>query len=238
MKQTITSILLLALCLSANAKIDRQAVITRNNPKVNSVDSLSSLTVGNGGFAFTADATGLQTFPEHYKNGVPLGTMSDWGWHSFPNTENYRAEEAFDQKMYSIEKFQDERRKAAANYLRANPHRLHLGTIGFDIPSPQSVTDTKQELQLWTGLLKSSFAWRNKQYQVETACDPIRDLIAARIKEPERLSPSCSASPILLAAIRMMPATGTPTISIPRRLSRLKDSRYCSNAHSMRPPIM
>ena len=189
MKQTITSILLLALCLSANAKIDRQAVITRNNPKVNSIDSLSSLTVGNGGFAFTADATGLQTFPEHYKNGVPLGTMSDWGWHSFPNTENYRAEEAFDQKMYSIEKFQDERRKAAANYLRANPHRLHLGTIGFDIPSPQSVTDTKQELQLWTGLLKSSFAWRDKHYQVETACDPIRDLIAARIQGAGKIVP-------------------------------------------------
>ena len=24
-----------------------------------------------------------------YENGIPLGTHSDWGWHSFPNPENY-----------------------------------------------------------------------------------------------------------------------------------------------------
>ena len=189
MKQTIITFLLFVLCLPANAKIDRQAVINRNNPKVNSIDSLSSLTVGNGGFAFTADATGLQTFPEVYSNGVPLGTMSDWGWHSFPNTQNYRAEEAFDQKMYSIEKFQDERRKAAANYLRANPHRLHLGTIGFDIHSPEAIMDARQELQLWKGWLQSDFSWKGKNYQVETACDPIRDLVAVRIQGSGKVIP-------------------------------------------------
>ena len=44
--------------------IDRKQVVTRNNPHVTRVDPLSSLTVGNGHFAFTVDATGLQTFPE------------------------------------------------------------------------------------------------------------------------------------------------------------------------------
>jgi hypothetical protein len=33
-------------------------------------------------------------FPMHIANGVPLGTESVWGWHSFPNTENLRIEEA------------------------------------------------------------------------------------------------------------------------------------------------
>jgi hypothetical protein len=33
------------------------------------------------------DATGLQTFADD------LGTFSDWGWHTFPNPENYREEE-------------------------------------------------------------------------------------------------------------------------------------------------
>ena len=46
-------------------------------------DSLSSLSVGNGNFAFTVDVTGLQTFPQAYANGVALGTQSTWGWHSF-----------------------------------------------------------------------------------------------------------------------------------------------------------
>ena len=62
-------------------KIDRYAVVTRNNPHVTQIDPLASLTVGNGHFAMTVDATGLQTFPEAYAQGVCLGTMSDWGWH-------------------------------------------------------------------------------------------------------------------------------------------------------------
>jgi hypothetical protein len=56
-------------------------------------DTLGSLTIGNGGFAYTVDFTGLQTFPDLYKNGIPLGTQSDWGWHSFPNENNYHIEE-------------------------------------------------------------------------------------------------------------------------------------------------
>ena len=73
----------------ATEKIDRHKVVSRHNPRVTQLDSLSSLTVGNGRFAFTVDATGLQTFPGTYSNGVPLATMSEWGWHSFPNIEGY-----------------------------------------------------------------------------------------------------------------------------------------------------
>ena len=65
------------------APIDREALVARNNPQVSSFDSLASLSVGNGEFAFTVDATGLQTFPAMYSKGVPLGTQSQWGWHSW-----------------------------------------------------------------------------------------------------------------------------------------------------------
>ena len=40
------------------------------------------------------DITGLQTFPEFYDSGTPLDTLSEWGWHSFPNPENFRMEDA------------------------------------------------------------------------------------------------------------------------------------------------
>ena len=88
MKHTIYALTMFALaaCTSPKEKaIDRHALVTRNNPEVTAMDSLSSLSVGNGEFAYTVDATGLQTFPEVYKNGVPLGTQSQWGWHSFGN---------------------------------------------------------------------------------------------------------------------------------------------------------
>jgi len=46
-------------------------------------------------------ATGLQTFPEFYENGIPLGTQSQWGWHSFPNPDNYTIENVT--KYYTAE---------------------------------------------------------------------------------------------------------------------------------------
>ena len=68
-------------------KIDRFALVERNNPHITSIDTLASLSVGNGRFAFTADVTGLQTFQTLYSKGVPLGTQSQWGWHSFDNPQ-------------------------------------------------------------------------------------------------------------------------------------------------------
>ena len=84
----LAAMLLVTAC--ADTAIDRHALVMRNNPHVTKIDSLHSLTVGNGRFAFPADATGLQTFPEYYKEGLSLGTYSEWGWHSFPNKEDYK----------------------------------------------------------------------------------------------------------------------------------------------------
>ena len=76
--------------LEQATRIDRHSLVSRNNPVVNSMDTLSSLSVGNGELAYTVDATGLQSFPEYYAGGICLGTQSQWGWHSFPNTEGYK----------------------------------------------------------------------------------------------------------------------------------------------------
>ena len=191
MKRTVLCFLCSLLALFAQGQIDRHAVIRRNNPVVERLDRLSSLTVGNGGFAFTVDATGLQTFPEYYESGVPLGTMSDWGWHSFPNTENYRAEEALKeydfghhsgvQGTYSVENRGDERSRAAANYLRANPHRLHLGCIGFDIPLADTarVEPKGQSIELWEGHMLSTFGYGGKGYVTFTWVHPDRDIVYA-----------------------------------------------------------
>jgi beta-xylosidase len=59
--------------------IDRKALVARHNPVIRKVDYTAPLTVGNGGFAFTVDVTGLQTFGEqYYQNGIPLETLARW----------------------------------------------------------------------------------------------------------------------------------------------------------------
>ena len=158
-----------------------------------SVDTLASLSVGNGGFAFTTDVTGLQTFPEHYRNGVPLGTQSEWGWHSFDNPEQYRIEESY--QMYDFGHGHRElyatqpktgRSKGAADWYRSNPHRLHLGCIGLEIEGlkPSDIKKPHETLDMWTGKIHSSFKIKNTPYSVTTVCHPTLDLIGSQIKGP------------------------------------------------------
>lgn len=183
-------------CSSNDGKIDRYSLVTRNNPHITSVDTLASLTVGNGGFAFTADITGLQTFPETYSNGVPLGTMSDWGWHSYPNTENYKFEETLKEydfgrgrkELYSVQFKEDGRNKEASNYYRINPHRLHLGALGFHNLDINSIGDIDQTLDMWNGVINSKFTSDGKMIEVKTSVDPNLDLVAAKISDEGRHS--------------------------------------------------
>jgi len=175
--------------------IDRENLVKRNNPHVAVVDSLSSLSVGNGEFAFTVDATGLQTFPENYKNGVSLGTQSQWGWHSFYNPNNYKHEETLKNynfrgwnEPYSIQLNEDGRQKEAANWFRANPHRLHLGIVGFELTHlsgakvlPSDIKNINQKLNLWDGNILSNFSLDGRLVNVTTVCHPYKDMIGAKV---------------------------------------------------------
>src|ERR1043165_7759343 len=67
------------------APIDRQALVMRHSPTITGIDASAPFMVGNGNIGFTADITGLQTFPAQYSPLVPLLIDSQWGWHSFPN---------------------------------------------------------------------------------------------------------------------------------------------------------
>lgn len=171
--------------------IDRQNVVKRNNPHVVTMDSLNSLTIGNGGFAMTVDGTGLQSFPKSYSKGVPLGTMSDWGWHSFGNPEKFKEEESWRyynfgrgrKEPYAIQIKDDVRKKAAGNWFRVNPHRLHLGTLGFSLgKDPSLVKNVNQTLDMWNGCIRSHFSYRGKNYDVETVCDPTLDMVATHVQ--------------------------------------------------------
>ena len=183
------------------ASIDREAVLFRNNPLITEADPLASLTVGNGHFATTVDVTGMQSYVEDYKNGIPLNAMSDWGWHSFPNKDNLTPEESeksFDfghghKEVYAVEykKAEDGRHKMATEYFRVNPHRLNLGAVGLELKDAngrrvplKDITDIHQQLDLWQGEITSSYKVYDQQVNVTTAGLPDRDAVAYRISTP------------------------------------------------------
>lgn len=174
------------------SSIDRVALVERNSPVVTAFDSLSSFSVGNGEFAYTVDVTGLQTFPEKYKKGIPLGTQSQWGWHRFANPEHLTSKETLKEydfgrgkKEFYATQFKEEgRQQDASNWFRVNPHRLHLGIVGFDVKEGtdiSQVTDIHQTLRLWDGKIESRFKLNGQAYQVETVSHPTDDMIAVHI---------------------------------------------------------
>lgn len=193
----VVSLIFSVLAVSCSHGIDRYALVTRNNPHVEGLDPLWSLNLGNGEFAANFDATGLQTFPEIYKDGLSLGTYSEWAWHSFPNTEGYSEDQSLvdyplpghPHGIYSVQKTPDmpQRDRDAAEWFRANPHRLHLGNVGFEGMSPVDISDVDQTLDMWDGILRSSFLYNGKAVKVETVCGGEDDVIAARIESDAAL---------------------------------------------------
>jgi hypothetical protein len=158
-------------------------------------DPRSPLSLGNGEFAFTADITGLQTFPGHYRNAVPLCTMSQWGWHSAPlNGLDPGALRltGYDAHGRSVPYATSaEGQTELYNWLRQNPHRIHLGQIGLRIVvehgrevQVSDITRIEQKLDLWSGLLTSRFSVAGKPVIVQTAVHPSLDLLAVLIESP------------------------------------------------------
>ena len=180
------------------APIDRHALVTRHDVVLTNFDANNPLSVGNGEFCFTVDATGLQTFPEAFENTTPLGTLSDWGWHTIPNTNGW------DIDKFQFKEYKDLNGRKVPyadvphnlqtpeiKWLRANPHRLHLGQIGFvlkhadgSLATTNDLTDISQRLDLWNGEIISHFKFDGVPVEVETVCDPNLDAIAVRVQSP------------------------------------------------------
>jgi hypothetical protein len=187
---------------SPGGRIDRAALVRRHCPVLTCADVRSPLQVGNGEFAFTADITGLQTFPADYLNGMPLGTLSNWAWHSFPNPQHYHIGEImrpFDshgRKVSYADAWEGSgssgatpRIKKAVQWLRQNPHRIDLGRIGLilrkasgDQASLNDITGIHQRLDLLSGRIESQFKFENQPVQVTTLCHPRHSILAVRVR--------------------------------------------------------
>jgi hypothetical protein len=193
----LAAAVLLAATTGSTGPIGRQALVVRHQPVLRSFDTSSPLSVGNGELAFTADATGLQTFAEAYDETIPLGTLSQWGWHSGPNPHGWTIDrfrftefEANGRKVGYAD-IPGDRKTPEIEWLRANPHRLHLGRIGFRLTrrdgreaTREDLTDVEQVLDLWNGALRSRFRFEGESVEVETLCHPHLDLVAVRVVSP------------------------------------------------------
>lgn len=191
-------ILLLCAVTAGAAPIDRHALVTRHDVVLTNFDTGNPLTVGNGEFAFTVDATGLQTFPEAFANTTPLGTLSDWGWHTFPNSNGWDIDKFvfkeypnLNGRLVPYADVPHNQQTPEIKWLRANPHRLDLGQIGFvlkhadgSLATTNDLTDIRQKLDLWNGEIISHFKFDGEPVDVETVCAPDSDAVAVHVVSP------------------------------------------------------
>lgn len=179
-------------CTTQPAPIDRYDWVNRHNILIEKVDPLSPLTVGNGDFAFTADITGMQSFDTlYYHQGIALETLSSWAWHSFPNTENLRLEDAMQESDFHGRKiaYASLEKSPAGEYFRKNPHPIALGQISlvnndgtpFDL---SALGNIHQTLNLWEGLMTSSYTINGQPVTIETVSHPELSMVAFKIKSP------------------------------------------------------
>lgn len=147
--------------------------------------------VGNGNFAFGADATGLQTFQ-------PFATLSSWAWKndSYPDgttyddIENYHGTSWLDHGR-PVEYDFGGQPSEIEKWLTANPNRVNLGRIGLafldDAGAPAAnVSETDlaslhQELDLWTGVMQSDFEYAGLPVRVTTSCADRSDTVVVTI---------------------------------------------------------
>jgi hypothetical protein len=181
--------------LLATVPIDRQALVTRHDPTLHNVDYAAPLTVGNGGFAFTVDVTGLQTFESaYYREGVPLETLARWAWVSDDNPRRFTladAEAPYALPDGRVQPFPTRTDVPAADWLRQNPHDHPLGQMALEWTKddgtpfvPDDVRALTQVLDLWRGVITSRYELGGTPVEVTTAVDPASDTIALRVESP------------------------------------------------------
>lgn len=185
--------LIIFFIFSCNSnQINREKLVSKFNVNLQVIDTLNSLSIGNGRSAITVDITGLQTFSEKYKKGMSLGHLSEWGWHSFPITENYTIETALvdldwhGKKIPYARQFpKGDERNIASNYIRQNPHRIHLGSIRWKLDGKpieiNSIQNIDQNLNLWEGKITSNFELEGEKIEVITTYSQEKDQVFVRV---------------------------------------------------------
>ncbi|KPM36168.1 hypothetical protein AK830_g10392 [Neonectria ditissima] len=181
-------LLLLVTPTFASADINRRAIVESFNvvrtklPEVVNNET-TPLQVGNGDFAFNVDNTGMQTL-------IPFNTLSSWGWHKDKLPENgeklsdYQGVAVTTHGREVIYDLEDPDLPEISKWLSANPNRINLGRIGlrYKDETLAAITDPHQTLDLWNGVITSTFKVDGHHVKVVTQGDFESDAVAFEIQ--------------------------------------------------------
>ncbi|WP_460798848.1 hypothetical protein [Microbacterium sp. GXF0217] len=175
-------------------EIDSEAPLSVGNGELAfTVDATGLQTFGDWHSRASARADG--------RSATPLGTQAQWAFHWAPNPDGVTLDDtmepyalpdgtpvpyptAYDWRLTEAEA---RAQQPAGYYFWVNPQRLHLGRLAFRITDPATghtvedpagLAQTEQTLDLWAGLIDSTFTVGGLSTTTRTAVHPARDLIA------------------------------------------------------------
>ena len=139
-------------------------------------------------------------------------TMSTWGWHEVPNPEGFEVADATspyptrrgsvdypdrpsmrEMMALAMQGGPTERADRAGMWLIDNPHRIDLGRIGLELRAemgaepetdPSVLDHVDQRVDLWRGVVTSTFTYRGEPVEVVTVASPTSSGIAFRVTSP------------------------------------------------------
>lgn len=138
----------------------KKSDIIKYNLKFNHIDSKNPVTIGNGDFAITLDQTGTQSLYEIYKD-IPLSTMLNKNW--FYKDKKDIKPSYVDGKAYMLFNLDND-----PNYQtnRQYPFKYSfMQILLYDddkLIDINNIKDVKQELDLYKGIVTSSFNYKEK----------------------------------------------------------------------------
>lgn len=138
----------------------KKSDIIKYNLKFNHIDSKNPVTIGNGDFAITLDQTGTQSLYEIYKD-IPLSTMSNKNW--FYKDKKDIKPSYVDGKAYMLFNLDND-----PNYQinRQYPFKYSFMQIllydNDKLIDINNIKDVKQEIDLYKGIVTSSFNYKEK----------------------------------------------------------------------------
>lgn len=138
----------------------KKSDIIKYNLKFNHIDSKNPVTIGNGDFAITLDQTETQSLYETYKD-IPLSTMSNKNWF-YKDKKNIKPSYV-DGKAYMLFNLDND-----PNYQinRQYPFKYSFMQIllydNDKLIDINNIKDVKQELDLYKGIVTSSFNYKEK----------------------------------------------------------------------------
>lgn len=141
--------------------------IIKYNLKFKDIDYKNPVTIGNGDFALTLDQTGTQSLYEVY-NDIPLTTMSNKHW--FYKEKKEIRKTNVKGKYYMLYNLDND---PYYEIDRRYPHKYSFMQIllydGDSLIKQDKIANINQELDLYYGVLKSSFYYDG----IENKCESL-----------------------------------------------------------------